>query len=99
MRINAKGLHWTVTLADGSKKTYWYAWRGGPRLNGEYGSPEFIASYNAAIATKVIAPEGRLLSLLQDISRAKIFSACASARAPTTSSRSGRSSRSSATAR
>ena len=46
MRINAKGLHWTVAkLADGSKKTYWYAWRGGPRLSGEYGSPEFIASY------------------------------------------------------
>jgi integrase len=66
MRINAKGLHWTpVTLADGTKKTYWYAWRGGPRLVGEYGSPEFIASYNAAIATKVAAPEGRLLSLTQ----------------------------------
>jgi hypothetical protein len=32
MRINAKGLHWTpVTLADGTKKTYWYAWRGGQR--------------------------------------------------------------------
>jgi hypothetical protein len=43
MRINAKGLHWTtVTLADGGRKTYWYAWRGGPRLVGEYGSPEFI---------------------------------------------------------
>ena len=42
MRINAKGLHWTpVTLADGTKKTYWYAWRGGPRLIGEHGSPEF----------------------------------------------------------
>jgi hypothetical protein len=53
MRVNAKGLHWTVaTLADGTKRTYWYAWRGGPRLIGEYGSPEFIASYNAAIATR-----------------------------------------------
>ena len=47
------------------QENYWYAWRGGPRLDGEYGSPEFIASYNAAIATKVVAPEGRLLSLLQ----------------------------------
>ena len=66
MRINAKGLHWTtVTLADGSRKTYWYAWRGGPRLSGEYGSPEFIAGYNAAVATKVPAPEGYLLALLQ----------------------------------
>ena len=74
MRINAKGLHWTpVTLADGSKKTYWYAWRGGPRLNGDYGSPEFIASFNAAIATKVVAPEGRLLSLLQGYQQSQDF--------------------------
>jgi hypothetical protein len=66
VRINAKGLNWApVTLADGTKKIYWYAWRGGPRLTGEYGSPEFIASFNAAIATKVAAPEGRLLALLQ----------------------------------
>jgi integrase len=74
MRIKAKGLHWTpVTLADGSKKTYYYAWRGGPRLNGEYGSPEFIASYNAAIATKVVVPEGKLLSLLQGYQASQDF--------------------------
>ena len=29
--------------------TYGYAWRGGPRLRGEYRSPEFIKSYNEAI--------------------------------------------------
>src|SRR5215471_9359837 len=74
MRINAKGLHWTpVTLADGMKKTYWYAWRGGPRLVGEYGSPEFIASYHAAIATKVAAPEGRLLELTQGFQQSQDF--------------------------
>jgi integrase len=74
MRFNAKGLHWTtVTLADGTKKIYWYAWRGGPRLVGEYRSPEFIASYNAAIATKVAAPEGRLLSLLQGYQKSQDF--------------------------
>ena len=74
MRINANGLHWTtVGLADGTKKIYWYAWRGGPRLVGDYGSPEFIASYNAAIATKVAAPEGRLLSLLQGYQTSQDF--------------------------
>ena len=74
MRIKAKGLHWTpVTLADGTKKIYWYAWRGGPRLVGEYGSPEFIASYNAAIATKVAAPEGRLLALAQGYQKSQDF--------------------------
>src|SRR5262249_15696959 len=74
MRINAKGLHWTtVTLADGSKKTYWYAWRGGPRLTGEYRSPEFIARYNGAMAPKVAAPEGRLLALTQAFQQSQDF--------------------------
>jgi integrase len=78
MRVNAKGLHWTVaTLADGTKKTYWYAWRGGPRLEGEPGSAQFIASYNAAIATKVAAPEGRLLALTQFYQTSQDFLDCA----------------------
>src|SRR5215468_2140144 len=74
MRIIAKGLHYTVAkLADGTKKTYWYAWRGGPRLCGEYGSPEFVASYHAACASKVPAPEGRLLALKQAYQQSQDF--------------------------
>ncbi len=42
----------TKRLADGRRVKYWYAWRGGPRLEGEPGTPEFIASYNAAIAAR-----------------------------------------------
>ena len=74
MRINAKGINWSVvTLADGSTKKYWYAWRGGPRLRGQPGSPEFIASYNEAVATKVATPEGRLLSLTQGYQKSQDF--------------------------
>src|SRR5262245_53207060 len=74
MRIRLKGLHWTLaTLADGTKQIYWYAWRNGPRLVGEPGSPEFIASYNAAVATKVVAPEGQLLSLFQAYQQSQAF--------------------------
>jgi hypothetical protein len=74
MRINAKGINWSVVkLADGSTKKYWYAWRGGPRLNGEPGSPEFIKSYNEAVATKTIEPEGRLLSLTQGYQKSQAF--------------------------
>lgn len=40
-------------MADGSHRLYWYAWRGGPRLQGEPGSAAFVASYNEAVATKV----------------------------------------------
>ena len=74
MRIVAKGLHYAIVkLADGSRKTYYYAWRGGPRLVGEYGSPEFVASYQAACASKVPAPEGRLLALTQAYQQSQDF--------------------------
>src|SRR5262249_37681070 len=65
MRIRLKGLNCiTKRLADGTSKTYWYAWKGGPALRGEPGSPEFIASYNEAAATKKVPPTGVLLALL-----------------------------------
>lgn len=35
-------------LADGSTAFYYYAWRGGPRLDGEPGSDAFIRSYHEA---------------------------------------------------
>jgi hypothetical protein len=51
MRVNLRGLHSTpATLSDGTKVTYWYAWRNGPRLRGQPGTPEFIASFNQAAA-------------------------------------------------
>ena len=45
MRIRLKGLNSVVkTLADGSVVTYYYAWKGGIRLKGKLGTPEFIAN-------------------------------------------------------
>lgn len=66
MRVRLKGINSiTKKLADGTTRTYWYAWKGGPPLRGQLGSPEFIASYNEAAARKVTPPIGKLLSLLQ----------------------------------
>src|SRR5262249_54338478 len=66
MRVRLKGINSiTKTLADGTKRTYYYAWKGGPPLRGEPGTPEFIASYNEAVARKVVSPRGTLLSVLQ----------------------------------
>jgi hypothetical protein len=49
MRVRLKGLNCSrKKLANGEITTYWYAWRGGPRLDGEPGTPEFMASYNRA---------------------------------------------------
>jgi hypothetical protein len=54
----------TKRLADGTTRTYWYAWKGGPSLRGKPGTPEFIASYNEAVAKKIAPPTGALLALL-----------------------------------
>ncbi len=51
MRVDLKGIAKVTVKASKRRKggTYYYAWRGGPRLRGEPGSPEFVASYNAAV--------------------------------------------------
>ncbi|WP_192183298.1 tyrosine-type recombinase/integrase [Mesorhizobium amorphae] len=46
--VELKGLH--TVKAKG--KVYHYAWRGGPAVTGEPGTPAFQASYNEAIASR-----------------------------------------------
>jgi integrase len=66
MRVRLKGINSiTKKLADGTRHTYYYAWKGGPPLRGEPGTPEFVHSYNEAAARKALTPQGKLLSLLQ----------------------------------
>lgn len=65
MRIRLKGLNRVKKrLADGSQVTYYYAWKGGPRLEGTPGSPEFVASYNQAVATRRSEPNSNLSALI-----------------------------------
>jgi integrase len=53
MRVRLKGIaSATATLSNGERVAYYYAWRGGPRLVGEPGSPEFLASYESAHRNK-----------------------------------------------
>ncbi len=53
MRVVLKGINTVgVTLASGKRVTYHYAWKGGPRLEGAPGDPEFIASYNEAVKNR-----------------------------------------------
>jgi integrase len=74
VRVRLKGINSvTKTLADGSRKTFYYAWKSGPRLSGDPGTPEFIASYNEAIASKVVPPKGTLLSVLQQYQASEDF--------------------------
>jgi integrase len=53
-------------LATGETVTYYYAWKGGPRLKGKPGTPEFIASYNEAIATDRPVKSSETLTSLID---------------------------------
>jgi integrase len=45
-------------------RVYWYAWRGGPRLEGDYGSPAFIASYHKAVEEYRAPDTSRFRSLV-----------------------------------
>jgi integrase len=78
MRVHLKGLNSaTKRLADGTSRTYHYAWRGGPPLRGEPGTPEFMASYNEAVGRKLPLPTCTLLSVLQAYQSSEDFSGLA----------------------
>src|SRR5580704_2138414 len=65
MRVRLKGINSVrKKLADGSWRTYHYAWKGGPPLRGKPGTPEFSASYNEAVVKKAAPSSGVLLALL-----------------------------------
>src|SRR5215475_1653034 len=74
MRVRLKGINCIrKRLAGGQEVVYWYAWKSGPRLRGEPGSPEFIASYNEAAARKITPPTGVLLSVLHSYQASENF--------------------------
>jgi integrase len=61
-RRDVKGLHKVVSKG----RVYWYAWRerGAPRVQGQYGTPEFWASYDEAIRDRRIPEPGRFTTLV-----------------------------------
>jgi integrase len=62
VRVDLKG----VAKVKAKGHTYWYAWRGGPRLIGLPGSPEFIASYNEAIEQRRAPDKNRFRFIVAD---------------------------------
>lgn len=63
--MRLKGLNSaTKRLSDGRLVTYWYAWRGGPRLDGRPGSAEFVASYHRATQSRKRPAAGVLADLV-----------------------------------
>lgn len=60
VKVELKG----INKATAKGQTYYYAWRGGPRLKGEPGSPEFHKSYNEAIAERHTPEPGRFKTVI-----------------------------------
>jgi hypothetical protein len=80
LRVSLKGIaSATKRLADGRKVKYWYAWRGGPKLDGKPGSPEFHASYNAAVAGRSRPRQGILFALIAEFRSSAEYDGLASA--------------------
>jgi integrase len=60
VKIDLRG----IAKVTAKGRTYYYAWRGGPRLRGKPGTPEFMASYNEAIASRRTPDSGKFRSLV-----------------------------------
>src|SRR5215472_3212254 len=74
MNITIKGINpVTKRLSDGTWVTYRYAWKGGPPLTGEPGSPEFIASYLEAIKGGVPLSLKKLSDITKLYQRSEYF--------------------------
>lgn len=67
MRTHLKGIHTTIKrLADGTKRTYYYAWKGGPRIEGSPGSPEFVIAYSKAVSERTAPKEGSVFTIISE---------------------------------
>lgn len=62
VKVDLKG----IAKVRAKGRTYWYAWRGGPRLRGEPGAPEFISSYNEAIEQRRAPDKSRFRFVVAD---------------------------------
>lgn len=71
-----KGLHRVARrLADGSLRTHFYAWRGGPKITAAPGTPEFVAEFERLTAGRDAPPStaGTLQQLIGDYQRSPAF--------------------------
>src|SRR4051812_8505115 len=64
-----------VAKVTAKGRTYYYAWRGGPRLRGSPGSPEFITSHQEAHANARAPDVARFHSLILLYKPARSFAA------------------------
>jgi integrase len=74
VRVLLKGVHKVrYRLADGQIATYYYAWRGGPRINAEPSTPEFVRLYTEAHAARKRTAHGTVMALIGEFKAAAEF--------------------------
>ena len=80
MRKHLPGIATTTKiLADGTRRTYYYAWRGGPLLRGEDGTPleptdpHFFVAYTDAHRARKMPPQGTLFNLVSQFRASSEF--------------------------
>ena len=67
MRVHLKGIHRVeMRLATGEVRTYFYAWRDGPRIDAQPGSPEFVRCYQEAHASLRRPKAGTMMTLIAE---------------------------------
>lgn len=65
VRVRLRGINVSrKRLASGEVKTFYYAWRGGPRIDAPPGSTDFLRLYNEAHAGRKTAPQGVVFALV-----------------------------------
>ena len=74
VRVRLKGINSKrKTLADGTVKTYYWLGKAGPRIEGEPGTLEFMASYNEAAARVRKPRQGVIHSVLHGFQNSDDF--------------------------
>lgn len=68
MKVDLVGVHCVKKkLAKGGVATYYYAWRGGPRMTSEFNSVEFVAEYVRLTRERPDAPfQGCMAQIIRD---------------------------------
>ena len=78
MRVHLKGVHRVeLRLATGETRTYYYAWRGGPRITAQPGTPDFIRCYQEAHASLRRPKASTMMTLIAEFKASAEFRALA----------------------
>jgi integrase len=74
MRVILKGIHRVkMRVATGETRIYFYAWRGGPRIDAMPGTPEFVRLYHDAHASVRKPKFGTLMTLIAEFNASAEF--------------------------